>query len=74
MWNIDSFGLSLDEFEKKLSSFLEKQIFEQILTDLIKRGLELSDEDKIEWINSFCIDIEEAEQLITAFEKALKIK
>ena len=66
--------MSLDEFEKKLNSFLEKQTFEQILTDLIKRGLELSDKNKIEWINLFCIDIEEAEQLITAFEKALKIK
>ena len=43
---MDLFRLPLNEFKKELNKFLEKQTPEQIVADLIKYGLKLSDEDK----------------------------
>lgn len=40
------FELSDEEFEKVIDNFLNKQTPEQILTELIKCGLDLSVEDK----------------------------
>lgn len=65
------FNLSSDEFEKKLDRFLEKQTPEQILADLIKCGLKLSDEDKVKWIDPIYINTEEElDRLVAALEEA----
>ncbi len=69
------FDLPLDEFEKELDRFLEKQTPEQILADLIKCGLELSDEDKAKWIDPIYINTEEElDRLVAALEKAAEKK
>lgn len=69
------FDLPFDEFEKELDRFLEKQTPEQILADLIKCGLELSDEDKAKWIDPIYINTEEElDRLVAALEKAAKKK
>ena len=72
---MDLFRLPLDEFKKELNRFLEKQTPEQIVADLIKYGLKLSDEDKAKWIDPIYINTEEElDMLIAALEKAAEKK
>lgn len=68
---MDLFRLPLDEFKKELNRFLEKQTPEQIVADLIRCGLELSDKDKAKWIDPIYINTEEElDRLVAALEKA----
>lgn len=68
---MDLFRLPLDEFKKELNKFLEKQTPEQIVADLIRCGLELSDKDKAKWIDPIYINTEEElDRLVAALEKA----
>ena len=72
---MDLFRLPLDEFKKELNKFLEKQTPEQIVADLIKYGLELSDKDKAKWIDPIYINTEEElDRLVAALEKAAEKK
>ena len=72
---MDLFRLPLDEFKKELNKFLEKQTPEQIVADLIRCGLELSDKDKAKWIDPIYINTEEElDRLVAALEKAAKKK
>ena len=68
---MDLFRLPLDEFKKELNKFLEKQTPEQIVADLIRCGLELSNKDKAKWIDPIYINTEEElDRLVAALEKA----
>ena len=72
---MDLFRLPLDEFKKELNKFLEKQTPEQIVADLIRCGLELSDKDKAKWIDPIYINTEEElDRLVAALEKAAEKK
>lgn len=72
---MDLFNLPLDKFEEELDKIFKKQAPEQILADLIRCGLELSDKDKAKWIDPIYINTEEElDRLVAALEKAAKKK
>ena len=70
---MDLFDLPIDEFEREIDKLIKSQTKKQLLCDLVKCGLELSDEDKAKWIDPIYIGTEEeAERLIAALEKSAK--
>lgn len=70
---MDLFDLPIDEFEREIDKLIKAQTKKQLLCDLVKCGLELSDEDKAKWIDPIYIGTEEeAEKLIEALEEAAR--